>query len=71
MHRQRSLRRTLADQIKTRRETLGWSQEVLAEKANTSQVYVSQVENARRAVSIDVLEKLAGAFGVEARDLLQ
>jgi len=71
MHKQAtSLRKTLAAQVKSRRDALGWSQEKLAEEAGTSQVYVSQLENAKRGISIDVLEKLAHALGVKAGDLL-
>ena len=65
------LRKRLAVQVRRRREALGWSQEVLAERAGTSQVYVSHVESAKRAVSIDIVENLGRAFSIDPELLLK
>jgi transcriptional regulator with XRE-family HTH domain len=64
------LRDRLARNVKTLRGAKQWSQEALAEAAGLSQVYVSNIETSRKAASIDVLQKLALAFSVDARDLL-
>lgn len=66
----KTLRKRLAVQVRRRREALGWSQELLAERAGTSQVYVSHVESAKRAVSIDIVERLGLALAVEPELLL-
>jgi transcriptional regulator with XRE-family HTH domain len=66
----KTLRKRLAAQVRGRREALGWSQEQLAERAGTSQVYVSHVESAKRAVSIDIVERLGNAFSVSPELLL-
>jgi len=64
------LRQLLASNIRKERNSREWTQEKLAERANLSQTYVSQMESAQRAVSIDAIEKVAGAFGIKANHLL-
>ena len=66
----KTLRKRLAVQVRQRREALGWSQEALAERAGTSQVYVSNIESGTRAVSIDIVERLGLALSVEPELLL-
>jgi transcriptional regulator with XRE-family HTH domain len=46
------------------------SQEELAARAGTVQRYVSQVEQGRVSVGLDVLAKLATALNVDVADLL-
>lgn len=46
------------------------TQEKLAEKAGLHPVYISQVERAKRAVTIDALLKISKALGVNLRDLV-
>ncbi len=46
------------------------TQEKLAEKANLHPVYISQVERAERAITIDALMRIAKALGVRLRDLI-
>lgn len=46
------------------------TQEELAEKANLHPVYISQVERADRAVTIDTLLKITKALGVKLRDVV-
>lgn len=69
--RKQKLRQVLAANVRRERLARGWTQEDLVGESGLSQTYVSQVESAGRAVSIDVLEKLAAAFDVEAHLLLQ
>jgi transcriptional regulator with XRE-family HTH domain len=46
------------------------TQEQLAMDAGVNKNYISQVESGTRAVSVDILDKLARAFGVPVADLL-
>ena len=46
----------------------GWSQEVLAQEAGLERTYVGAVE---RNLTLASMEKLAGALGVEVRELLK
>lgn len=64
------LRTTLAQCVRRERNERGWSQEQLAIQAGTTQSYISQIESASRAVSIDVVEDLARAFGINPLLLL-
>lgn len=63
-------REILAANVRRERGRLGWSQEELGSKAGITQTYVSQIESSRRAVSIDVLERLSWALRVSTADLL-
>ena len=65
-----SLRQRLARNVKARRGLKSWSQEALAEAAGLSQVYISNVETGKKAASVDVIERLAEAFRIDARELL-
>ncbi|MDR2575623.1 MAG: helix-turn-helix transcriptional regulator, partial [Treponema sp.] len=60
----------LSTNIKNKRETLGISQEKLAELADISVQTVKGIEGRRTWVSDAMLEKLAGALGVSAFQLL-
>lgn len=66
-----SARQKLAVNVRKERSTRQWSQEELAAQAGISQTYTSQIESGQRAVSIDVLDELARAFGLEASELLR
>lgn len=47
------------------------SQEALALNANVSRTYISEIERGERAVSIDVMGKIADTLGVELFELLK
>lgn len=64
-------RQVLAANVRRERTRAQWSQEELGSRARISQTYVSQLESAGRAVSIDVLDQLAEAFGTDAAYLLK
>jgi transcriptional regulator with XRE-family HTH domain len=55
---------TLGKRIAECREHLGWTQKTLADKANLSVTFVSEVENDRRTPGADALLRLAEALGV-------
>ena len=59
------LRELLANNIKNYRNASGLSQAKLAEKANTATNYIAAIEAARRFPSVEVLEKIALALGVD------
>lgn len=66
-----NLRLTLARNIRQARRDRGWSQELLAERASLSAVYISQIESSRKAASVDVIELLALGFETPAEQLLR
>lgn len=54
------MNKTLADQIKGIRETLGMTQEQLAERCGFSQSYIADIENGRREnLELSTLNKIA------------
>jgi len=68
--RQLRLRQILGRRVRDERLARDWSQERLAEIADLTQVYISEIEAGKRAVSIDVIEALSNAFRLEAAELL-
>ncbi len=60
----------IAANLKRIRKVRGFSQERLGEVADFHRTYVSQLERRLTNVSIDGLERLAKALGVDVRDLL-
>ena len=60
-----NLRERVAKNIMDRRKSVGLSQENLARRAGISRAYVGKIENARFSASIDTIEKVACALGVE------
>jgi len=64
-------RRRIAENIRKLRSERGLSQEGLAELADFHRTYVSQLERCVTNVSIDGLERLAMALGVDIRVLLK
>lgn len=65
-----SVREALAQNLVKLRAQHGWSQEDLAYEAKVHRTFVTQVERRQRNITIDNLEKLAGALGVSASELL-
>lgn len=66
-HRARLL---FAKNLREARKERGLSQEKLAELVDLHRTYVGSVERGERNVSIDNMERLAEAVGMELRDLL-
>jgi transcriptional regulator with XRE-family HTH domain len=63
-------RKFIGENIRLHRKKAGLSQEKLAEKADLHSVYISQVERADRAVTIDSLLKITKALGIRLRDVI-
>ena len=51
--------------VKRLRRQRGWTQQVLAERIGTSQVYVAQVEGAAKELSLEMLGRFAKALRVK------
>lgn len=65
------LRSILAQNILRARLTLGLSQEALAHRAGLHRTYVGSVERRERNISVDNIQKIAAALGVNADELLR
>jgi transcriptional regulator with XRE-family HTH domain len=63
-------RRVLGENIRMHRKRARLSQEKLAEKAELSMAYLSEVENGKENISIDALARIAKVFGLWVGDLL-
>ncbi|MDR0538883.1 MAG: helix-turn-helix transcriptional regulator [Spirochaetaceae bacterium] len=61
-----NIRQVLADNLKSYRYTLGWSQAALAEKVNTSTNYIGMIEIGKKFPSPEMIEKLAAAIGIDS-----
>jgi len=61
----------LANQIKARRKNLGWSQEVLAEKAFVSRQTVSNWENEKSYPDVHSLLLLSELFQISLDELIK
>jgi transcriptional regulator with XRE-family HTH domain len=66
----RSARLVFAGNVRRVREQRGLSQEKLAELAEVHRAYVGSVERGERNISIDNMEQLAQALGVQLGELL-
>lgn len=63
-----SIKVKVGQRIKELRNQIGISQEALANKAEIDRTYVTDVENGRRNISIENLEKLVNALHVEFKE---
>ena len=54
----------VGQRIKVLRKEIGLSQEALALKAEVDRTYVTDVENGRRNVSVEILERIISALEV-------
>ena len=64
------IREVLAHNLRRRRKLQGLSQEELAHRADLDRTYVSALERTVYAATVDVLDKLAAALGMDTADLL-
>lgn len=60
-----------ANRLREFRTSKGISQEKLAELSGLHRTYVSSVERYERNITIDNMERLAAALGVDMRELLK
>lgn len=70
MRKKRVLRKSFAANLRREREARGLSQEALAHQAGLHRTYVGSIERGERNVSIDNIERLARALGLEPADLM-
>lgn len=56
--------------LRSLRKEKGLSQEELALKSGLNRPYISAIEKGKRNVSLEVMEKLAGAMDKEIRELI-
>lgn len=61
------LRNSIAENIRTQREAKGLSQRDLAAAAGISQKHLSEIENGRVNLSIEVIEKIAAALRIDPK----
>ncbi len=66
----RGAREVLALNVIRLRGQHGWSQEALAFECGLHRTFVAHVERKVRNISLDNIERLANAFGVETFELL-
>ena len=64
-------RRVLGDALRKHRKKAGLSQELLAERADLSSKYVSEVERGNKTISVDALARIAKAMSVRLRELFK
>lgn len=60
-------RKAMGESIRAMRTAQGWEQEQLAQIAGITTANIRSVEAGKYAVTIDVLNKIAGALGAELR----
>lgn len=60
----------VARNVKALRTVLGLSQAALGQRAGLHRTYIVSIEQAARNLSLDNLDRLALALGVDAQDLL-
>ena len=65
------IREVLALNLRKYRQAQGLSQEELADRADIDRTYISALERSVYAASIEVVDRLAQALGIEAADLLR
>jgi transcriptional regulator with XRE-family HTH domain len=68
--RKRSLRQCFAANMRAARIARGLTQEALAHGAGLHRTYIGSVEHGERNITIDRIEALARALGMDPRDLM-
>ena len=58
----------VGQRIRELRKKLELSQEALAYKAEVDRTYMTDVENGRRNISVEILEKIIGALEISVKD---
>jgi transcriptional regulator with XRE-family HTH domain len=65
------IREAFARNLRKARNAKGLSQEALAHEADIDRTYVSALERSEYSATIDMVDKLAKALGLEASELLR
>lgn len=68
-NKQKIFREKLAANIRKYRAVKNWTQEQLAEAANSSQQYICLIEKCKVKISLEVAQDIADAFDVSLNDL--
>lgn len=66
-----NIAKTFGDRVRALREERGWAQDELAHRAGLHRTYIGGIERAERNATLQTVERVAGALGVEAWRLLQ
>lgn len=61
--------KVFADNVKRYRMELGLSQEAFAEKCALHRTYISAIECYRRSISLENIQRIADALGIETYKL--
>jgi transcriptional regulator with XRE-family HTH domain len=64
-------RRVLGENIRAKRKSIGFSQELLAEKADLHPTSISDIERGQETISVDKLWRVARALKLPLRDLFE
>jgi transcriptional regulator with XRE-family HTH domain len=62
---------SIGERIKERRHELGWTQDVLAQKAGISKGFLSDLENGKRSVGADTLLEIARSLNLSLDYLMK
>jgi transcriptional regulator with XRE-family HTH domain len=62
-------RQMVGARIRSKRESLGWTQEQLADVTGLAQSHISRLEVGKHAPTFQTIERIAGALQVAAGDL--
>jgi transcriptional regulator with XRE-family HTH domain len=62
---------SVGERIKKRRNELGWTQDMLAQKAGVSKSFLSDLENGKRNVGADTLLEIARALSLSLDYLME
>ena len=65
------LRKVFAENVRRLRKAAGLSQEAFADACGLHRTYIGSIERAERNVSLDNIERIAGALGVGGWELLR
>lgn len=60
----------LANRIRTLRNSMGWTQQRLAQEINVHPTYISRIESRKKLPTFYMISRIAEAFEVEAYELL-
>lgn len=64
------IRKQLGQKIKQNRMAKGYSQEIFSKLCGLDRTYISDVEQGKRNISIDNIEKIAKTFDITVSELL-
>ena len=64
------IKKQLGNRVKDLRVAQGFSQEELASESKLHRTYISDIERGERNVSIENIERVAQALGIDASELL-